>query len=464
MNEVFLINPPLYYQGFKPEALDVSYPPLGILYLAAVLEKKGIGVRAIDVGAQNQRLTETIKLIKREKPVIVGISSMTPTLQGAVTLAQAIKKKCDCRISLGLGGSHISADPEFIKRVKGFDFGVLGEGEGIFPDLVKKALTGKKIKGIHAGQPVENLDSLPWPVRHLLKEAKYLKRASMIATRGCPFHCYYCSRPAVSDRVRCRHPEDIVNEMESLYLACGGEYLFQDDSFTLRKDHTTRLCEEMLRRKRKFRWAAYTRVDLVNEKLLALMAKAGCYSLTFGIESGNEDLRIKVIGKNFTNQQVIKILKLCGKYKIEADGFFMFGHPTETPGQVKETISFILKNNFNIIGVSIATPFPGSKLWDYAVKAGIIDFDFIDQFARGEKGKGYAGVYPVYVPKSLDLDWLYKQRQKIMRGFYLRPRYILKRLIRDISSPSRLKQDFIEGINVLAKGSSARAPYQKKAG
>lgn len=462
MSEVVLFNPPVYYQNGSPRVLDVSYPPLGILYLAAVLKKEQISVKVIDVGAEKQSLNESLELIKKEKPKIIGITAMTPVLQGTVSLAQSIRNNFGNKIKLAIGGSHISADTNFVKRWPVFDFGVVGEGEITFVKLVENILEDKLVKGIYQGRAVQDLNEIPWPERKLVNLKNYIKRASLISTRGCPFHCYYCSRPAVSDLVRVRNPKDIVDEMEWLYQYCWGDYLFQDDSLTIEKEHTVNLCKEMLSRKKKFHWAAYTRVDLVDEELLKIMGRAGCCSLTFGIESGNDKLRSEVIGKKFNNEQIIKVLKLCWKFGINPDGFFMLGHPGETKKQVEETVNFILKNKFKIVGVSIPTPFPGSKLWDYAVKDKVVNKKFIDRFAAGEFGLGYAGVYPVYCPKTLSLEWLYQYRRKIMRSFYLRPGYILNRIISDLFSPYRLKTDIVEGINVFLRGSSARSPYQKK--
>lgn len=461
MTSVILIYPPVYYQHGHPEVLDVSYPPLGILYLAAMLEKANISVKVIDSGAEKQSLKETLKIIKKEKPIIVGISAMTPLLQGAVTLAKQIKKN-NKKIKICLGGPHISADPKFINRIKYFDYGITGEGEYTFIETYKKILNKQKIPKIIHGKTPTNLDLIPWPARHLLNINHYHKTASLMATRGCPFNCYYCSRPCISNLVRCRSAKDVVDEMNSLHHQCSGDYLFQDDSLTINKDFIFQFCHLLLDQPRKYRWAGYTRVDLVDEPMLKLMSQAGCYSLTFGIESGDEKIRNNIVLKHFSNQQIIDTIKLCNKYHIEANGFFMFGHPTEKPANVQQTIKFVLKNDFQIIGVSIATPFPGSKLWQYAIKDKIISNKFIDKFALGKLGQGYSGIYPVYIPKTLDKDWLYLQRKRIFRKFYLRPKYILSRIKKDLTSFDRLKTDFTEGLSVLIRGSSARAPYKKK--
>jgi anaerobic magnesium-protoporphyrin IX monomethyl ester cyclase len=458
--QVILIYPPIYYSGEKPVVLDVSYPPLGILYLASALEWKGVSVSVIDVGAMNQGLAETLSVIDCEKPAIVGISAMTPMLQGTVSVAKAVKERFRDDLKVCLGGSHVSADPWFTERVPYFDYAIRGEAEISFIQLVEQVLSGKPGEAIPPPGPVPQIDDVPWPARHLVQHAGYLKKASIIATRGCPYHCNYCSRPAVSNVVRCRAPRDVVAEMESLHKNCGGEYLFQDDSLTIRREHTVALCETMLQSRLKFRWAAYTRVDLVDDELLKLMARAGCNSLTFGIESGNERLRRDVIRKNFSNIRIRDVIHLCIKHGIEPDGFFMFSHPTETRADIEETTAFIMENDFNIVGVSIATPFPGSSLWEHAVAEGIIDMALIDDFALGRRGKGYAG-YPVYVPKTLDLKWLYAQRKKVMRDFYLRPKYIRNRILKDIKDPTKLFQDVKEGINVFFRGSSSRSPYRK---
>lgn len=458
--KVFLIYPPIYYQNGNPQILDVSSPPLGLLYLVAVLEEKSISVKFIDIGAEQQTITETLRIIESERPTIIGISAMTPQLQGAITLAEAIKRKFGDQVKICLGGAHISADPDFINRFSCFDFGVVGEAEITFPKIAKDIFAGKPIRKLYAGEINENLNGIPWPARHLIPKGYYLKRASLIAARGCPFNCYYCSRPAVSNIVRCRDPVDIVKEIKSLYSDCRGQYQFQDDSFTIKRDYTIRFCEEIIKQKLDINWSVYTRVDLVDEELIFLMAKAGCRNITFGIESGNERIREEIIRKRFTNQQIKDVLRLCRKYHIERGGFFMIGIPGETKKEIKETIAFMLNNDFNVIGLSIATPLPGSDLWSAAEKIGIINNRFIDKFARGELGAGYSGIYPVYSDEHLPLNWLYKKRRSSLRKFYLRPSVIYHRFSKDFRSFEKIREDVYQGLNILVRGSSSRSPYK----
>ncbi|MBI4217170.1 MAG: cobalamin B12-binding domain-containing protein [Chloroflexi bacterium] len=462
MNVVTLIAPPICYQkDGQPIVLDATFPPLGLLYLAAAFERENISVSILDVGAKGLTLAETMAVLETDRPLVVGISAMTPVLQGAVQIAEEIKRTFGDAIRIALGGAHISADPRFIERFPCFDFAITGEGELTFPALVKRVLGGEKIQGLHRGEALQNLDDIPFPARHLLDQSDYQDKSAMIATRGCPFNCYFCSRPAVAKRVRHRSPQNIVTEMKSLCDLNGRYFQFQDDTLTVNRTFTLALCEEIVSQGLKVKWTANTRIDLVDEELVASLSRAGCYTLVFGIESGNQRVREQVIGKRFSNEQILKVMGWCRKYAIDVDGFFMIGHPTETEKEVRETVDFMQRSGFNIVGLSIPTPFPGSNLYEIALQAGVVSNDSIDRFARGELGQGYAGVYPVYVPDSMTREGLEDIRRKALRGFYLRPSYILRRLSKDFRSFSLLKRDLAEGLSYLIRGSSQRSPYRR---
>jgi len=459
MTDIILINPSIYYDNEIPQVLDASFPPLGILYLASVLEKNDIDVSVIDVGACKISKSDLIRIIEKENPVVVGISSMTASLQGAVEIAKEIKNNFK-NILVGLGGSHISADPGFIKRFKYFDFGIVGEGEITLTNIVKDALKNKKIKSIHYGEIVQDLDSIPFPARHLIELKDYKRKAGIIATRGCPYNCYYCSRPAISKKVRCRSAKNVVDEMQTLHKYYKGHFQFQDDTFTINRKNTIEFCEELIFRGLNAKWTVNTRIDLVDERLLKRMHDAGCHTVIFGIESANERIRNNIINKKFSNEKIKEVLSLCKKIGIDVDAFFMIGHPSESLKEINETINFTLKHDFNIVGFSITTPFPGSKLYDIAMKKKIINRDIIDRFAKGELGKGYAGIYPIHFdlikPQKLE-----KIREAGFKKFYFRPKYIFNRLRKDFRSFNSLKTDLQEAIPLLLYGCSKRTPYYK---
>jgi len=191
------------------------------------------------------------------------------------------------------------------------------------------------------------------------------------------------------------------------------------------------------------------------------MKQAGCSLIHFGIESGNEKLRKNVISKGgFSNKQIYRILELCKKYKIKTGGYFMIGHPGEIKKEIADTKKMIFKTNFDLLGLSIPTPFPGSKLYEIAEKKGIINKNIIDQFAKKKLGVGYAGIYPVFIPENLTKNYLYGQMQEINRKFYLNLKTLFRRLKQDINSYEQLKKDVKDLFSLIIKGVSSRKPYK----
>lgn len=463
-NKIIFINPPLFYSNGMPHSLDASVPPLGLLYLASYINKKSDVWRAsiIDAGVENLALDEILDYIKSENPKVIALTGMTPQLQGTVELAREIKKNFPLT-KICLGGSHISGDPDFISRFSEiFDFAVTGEAEISLFGLLSKISKGENIERLNRGEPIKNLDDLPIPDRNLIKREKYAQHESIIISRGCPFNCYYCSRPAVSMLVRYRSPENIIEEIKQTYQYSKGIIHFQDDSITINRDKAAKIFQAFIDSKLKIKWQCNTRIDLINEDLISLMSRAGCEVINFGVESGNEEIRAKVINKPFTNEDLSRKLDLCSKYKIKAAGYFMLGHPQETEKTLEETKGLILKSKFYMVGISLPTPFPGSKLYEIAEKEGVINKNIIDKFALKKMGEGYAGNYPVYVNKGLDKEKVFALRREILRRFYLRPRFIFKKFSEDISSWRLIKKDIQDALGVVFKGSSSRQPYQEK--
>lgn len=356
--KIIFINPPLYYSHGQPHVLDASIPPLGLIYLATYVNDRSADWEATvsDIGPEEESLAATINKIRKIKPAVAGITCMTPQLQGAVELGRAIKRNFP-EILIMLGGSHVSGDPDFLRRFSDiFDFAITGEGEATLLELLDKISQNQEVKGVYKGCPIKNLDEMPIPDRKLIKREKYARHESIIASRGCPFNCYYCSRPAVDRLIRYRSPESIIKEIKINYKYHGGQVHFQDDTFTMLKDKVIDLCQKIIQSRLKIKWQCNTRIDRIDRELLHWMSRAGCEQINFGIESANEKLRREVINKPFSNQEIIQKFKLCKKYKIKVACYFMLGHPGETKETIEETKRFILKNNIDIVGISIPTP------------------------------------------------------------------------------------------------------------
>jgi radical SAM superfamily enzyme YgiQ (UPF0313 family) len=458
MKDILLIYPPIFYtKNGIPKCLDVEHPPLGILYLASILLEKKYKVGVIDVGAENFSVSQLIEKIRSTNPKIIGISSMTANIRGAVQVAEVIRKNFP-RIKIGLGGPHISADPEFINRFFSlFDFGIIGEAEITLPQIVEKILNNQSFERIVRGEIIENVDVIPEPARDLVSHLPYKKGAMIFSSRGCPYQCIFCSRPAISKKIRYRSPYLIVNEMENIFKRTGEDYfLFEDDTLTLKKDHVIGICEELLKRRLRFKWTAITRADCVDEEIIRKMKKAGCIEVTFGVESGSERIRNEIIGKNLRSETIKKAFNLCKKYNIMTNAFLMLGFPTETKKNIKETINFYKGQPINIIGIHISLPIPGSRLFDLAIKEGKITYDIIDKYAKGELGDGFHENWPHYIPDGFTFEQLEKYRKKAYFKFYFRPIYVWQRIKKDFFSWENIKFDFKTAISLLIKGNTSR--------
>lgn len=457
MLDILLIYPPIYFdKKGEAEYLDVEHAPLGILYLASVLREKGYKVNVVDVGVENLSLTQLITRVREQNPRVVGISSMTANLRGSFQAAEAIRKNFP-KILIGLGGSHVSADPDFVKRFSNiFDFGVTGEAEITLPKIVRAVIARKKIKRLYTGEPVLKIDRIPEPARDLVDHLPYKRGAMIFSSRGCPYQCIFCSRPAIGRMLRFRSPELVVDEIEKIYQSGEDFFIFVDDTLTLNKKHIIRICEEIIIRGLKISWTGITRADRIDEEIVKKLKESGCVELTFGVESGSKRIRNEVIKKNLSDRDIKEAFKLCDKYRIRINVFLMIGFPTEKRRDIKKTINFYKGLNLNVIGVHLTIPLPGSEIFKIALEEGNIDYDVIDKYAKGELGEGFHGVWPYYVPDGFTLEELEEYRKKAYLKFYFRPSYILKRLRQDLSSWEQVKFDVKTAISLLVKGDTSR--------
>lgn len=429
---------------------EKSYYPLGILYIAAYLRKYGHSVKIIDVSAEGKTLVDIMLAISKEKPKIIGISSMTTSIASSVTLARNIKSVYHNEILIGLGGVHLCCDPKFIERFPMFDFGVVGEGEKTFEEIVKKVKAGGQVKGAIEGEATLNLDSLPFPARDLINQNIYLREeqlksevpaAGILGSRGCPHNCSFCCIPAIGHKVRVRSPKNVVDEMAEIYDQCHGNYSFVDDCFTLNKSHTLAFCQEIIDRKLDVRWISSTRVNTLDDELAKALKRAGCTDLYFGVESGNDRVRNQIIKKKISEQQIANAVRLCRKHRIMSNLFLMVGFPTETKNEMMDTVKIGSKVKADIIGIHITIPLPGTEIFSYAVKNKLIPADIIDKYARGELGRGFRGVWPLFIPEGFTLDDLIKIKRYAYMNFYLNPMWWLRRIRVWFLFPGKFKDD-----------------------
>lgn len=442
--KILLMNPPWslkeqYASGLFKVGAVVA--PLGLAYIAAVLEREGYTVEILDCIANLIELETLKKEIARIKPDIVGITCLTPMSARSVDAAKAVRDTHNCTIVMG--GPHVSILPEEVLNVA--DVAVMGEGEQTMLEIVKCIESNgelNSIKGISFKdgdkviitdpRPYANLDSIPLPARHLLPMSKYhptpanytkLPCVTMITTRGCPFGCIYCSKSACGKIVRYRSPDNVIHEVEYLIKEFNArEILFWDDVFTLNKKRAEQICDLMIEKNINIPWTCESRVDCVTENLLTKMKKAGCWQIGYGVESGDPDI-LKKIKKGITLEEVQRAFKWTREAGIHVRAYFMIGLPGETKGQILHTIEMAKKLDPDIAQFCITTPYPGTELFEMAKNEGSL---------KSVDWSNYTLIpdNPIYVTQSLtagDLKFLLK---KAYRNFYIRPSYILHRLLR----------------------------------
>jgi radical SAM superfamily enzyme YgiQ (UPF0313 family) len=450
---------------------EATNPWMGVLYLAAYLEKNGFSVKVYDPGAERLLLSQVISRLKRDKPKVVGLSALTSGIKSATEIAKAIRENFGNKIVIGIGGSHINVDPNFIKRHPYFDFEVVGEGEITLTKIVKAVKAGKKLtKEVYQGELVKNLDDIPFPARHLIDIYNYFPiekqgskekpTAAIVGSRGCPYLCSFCSRNPEWRTVRFRSAKNIVDEMERIAKNYDGKFSFTDDAITLNRKIAMELCREIIKRGCHFRWLGMTRANCVDDELLAAMKKAGCEELFLGVESGNLRVRNQVIRKNLRDGEISKAIKLCQKHEIRASVFLMLGFPSETKRELEDTVNFGLRFQPDFIGVHLTLPLPGSEVFEIAVKERKIPADLVDKYVRGELGEGFVENWPVYIPKGMNQEYLVEAKKRAYRKFYLSQGWIIRRLKLWLTNRETLLHDLglvKTGVHVLVYGRSKNA-------
>lgn len=435
--KVMLFNPP-----FPPECHHhPPYIPLGLAYLGAVLIKADIEVVAVDAQISKLNRKQIEARISENRPDIVGVTSTTLLYKSSLNIAKIAKEACPSCVTV-VGGVHTSFwDQNALQESPHLDVVVRKEGESTFLELAKKVerqekfgdilgITYKSKNGrIHRNPDrpyIEELDELPYPAYNLFPIEKYkvLGRVEypIQMSRGCAFNCNYCSTVRMHGRkFRVREPKRVVDEIQFLMKEYGATYVgFIDDAFTLNLDKTREFLDEMLNRRIKVDWDCQSRVDGVTRKLLNDMKRTGCLSAWFGVESGSKKI-LEAMGKQASLQQARSAFKLADESGIFRVANIIIGFPGETRETIEETINFVHEINPDGIGYYIATPYPGTPLWDLVMKMG---------WLKVTDWNKYDTAHPIFETPQLKMDELLELKEEAYRRFYIRPRYFLRMLLK----------------------------------
>jgi len=375
--KIALVNPPIL-QGVYHHQL---YLPIGLAYLAAVLEKDKHEITVIDCPASNIDHEKLKTTLASFDPDIVGITAMTPTIQSTLLSARAAKKACP-ETKVVVGGPHPTfMDKEILNEESTVDVIVRGEGEQTFSELAQRNFDPRSLQGIDGitfrdGEQtvqtpnrkyIQDLDQLPYPAYKYFPLEKYRIFGKLflpiITSRGCPFQCSFCTSSRVfGKQFRARSPKNIVDELEMLkdvYKA--NAFTFYDDTLTLEKNRIFEICDLIKKRKIAIPWDCQTRVDQVSEEVLKKMRETNCQQIFFGVESGCQEILTAISKKTLVeqNEKAIKWAKKAGLFVAIS---IMAGYPGETSDSLKKTLEFVRKTKPDDVYLCVATPYPGTEL------------------------------------------------------------------------------------------------------
>ncbi len=455
--KVQLIYPPLV-PGEKPR---YGLQPLGVLYLATFLKRHGIEAGVIDGEIEGLTVEEIVRRIAASGADLVGISAMTPQFPVALAIVRRVKSLAK-NITTCLGGAHSNAtQEESLAICPELDFVIYGEGEHTLRELCSKPeerhrplidglIYRDRRGGIAKNRPrafITHIDELNPLDYELLDMTAYSmpylpgKRvASMIISRGCPYRCSYCDAYISQGRkVRLRTPRMIAEEINSVASSYGIKHFsFKDSTFTVNREHTTMLMDDIRRLGAKIRWRCNSRVDRVDKEMLRAMRGAGCDMILYGAESGSQRI-LDNLQKGITVGQIVEAFRITHETGIKTYAAFMLGNPGETPETARQTIDLAKKLNPNIAVFFFTTAYPGTAIYSQALR----DHTVQENWWHPKHYRGEATSFSTWLSSEggkLKLAGFDQSRwiKKAFREFYFRPRFILKAMREVLRNPSYL--------------------------
>lgn len=364
-----------------------TWPPLNLCYIAAYAERLGHDVTIIDAESELIDEDEVVARVWELGADVVGITATTPFYHRAVELAQQIKDSGNAA-AIAIGGPHITALKEkaFFRC---FDYGFVGEADVSWVEFLKAMQDRRSAGGIGGiiswngngtnwfgpARGCSDMNAVPLPSRHLLNADSYSlgtshgrRRMTTIMTfRGCPFDCTFCSTKVHGKKMRMRDPGLVVEEMRLCVQDYGIEhFMFLDDTLTLNRQHIMRICDYIIAEGLNITFEGSTRANLVDEEMIARMAKAGLVRLSFGLEAVDENVR-RLMKKSVPLESYCRASALTNKYGVETLNSCMIGLPGETRETVKATLAFLRKaKEIKEANITIAVPYPGTELYEMA--------------------------------------------------------------------------------------------------
>ncbi len=434
-SKIALVNTPLLQKtGHHP-----LFPPLGLAYMAAVLDQNNIEVKIFDCPVCEMDHEKLKAELDSFQPTIVGIGAMTPIIESALKSANVAKQVCpDAKVVMG--GPHATfADKQIISDEKDVDIIVRGEGEETLLELAIQSPEMQKIDNIKGiifrkdnqvirsqDRPfIQNLDALPLPAYKFIQMKRYritgMKLLPIISSRGCPFQCSFCvASQMFGAKYRARSSKNVLDELEWLKNEYDAEGIaFQDDTLTFDKKRAMEICDGMIERKLKLPWGCSSRADVVTKEVLAKMAEAGCDEICFGVESGCQRIRDS-LKKKVTTEQCENAIKWAKEAGIFVTVSVILGYPGETKETLRESLEFVRQVEPDDVWLCHATPYLGTELRALVESNG---------WKMSEDWKLYNTMNPIFEDPLLPAKEIAEMRKTFYNKFY-GPKYIMRQAMK----------------------------------
>ncbi len=438
---VFVVPPVTAEDRYGPMAsAGNSLPPHAFLYLGAIARQRGWEVLIVDGPAEGLTLGRCAEEVLKRDPTVVGFTATTMSVAKAATVAEDLRRSRP-DLTLMVGGPHVTALPEqTLERCPAFDLGCAGEGEPLLdallaaledgsdpsaiPGLVHRTAAGEVVLNppAHEEFDLDHMPSLAWDLLEDFPEryhaaATYLNKTpftDLIVSRGCRYRCTFCDNQTFGRSIRALPLDKILENVDRLVLDYGIKSLFfTDDSLMTLRGQFEEMCEALIARDYDLEWSINARTSEIDADILKLMREAGCWQISYGVESGSWEI-LKRIKKGATPRMQERALILTDQAGIKANAYIIIGFPGETHETLAETEAFLKRVPIDTLRLTYFTPFPNTDITDDMAASGelIADWTKLNFYNL------------VYIPEGLTQRDLERAYRRIMARFYLRPQVI----------------------------------------
>ncbi len=423
-------------------------PPYGLMSLASVLEQAGHAVKILDSVRHPLSPSQLSERVKEFAPDLIGLSVYSIGADKAIENASYLKNELG--IPIVVGGPHVIVYPDDLAQYDFIDYLVEGEGEITLLELVETLESGgdlSRVKGLYYQQDgrvqkneprpyIENLDELPFPAFHLIDDLKgynpqllvyrRLPVITLITSRGCPFSCIFCNS-VWTTRWRANSARYVIDMMEYVIKEFGArEISFHEDTFALNKKRVLEICSLIKERNLDIIWTATVNLKTLDQEVIRAMKDAGCWLVSVGIESGNDEV-LKFIRKPVDKETVVRVTGWLHDAGIRIRGYFMMGHLIDTPETIRETVDFAKSLPLHSMNLTVMYLSPGSEAREIAEEYGTVNKGL-------DLGTGYPRGDLSFVPFGMTEEYVQRMQKKAISNFFFRPRY-LAHLVSSIETP-----------------------------